>query len=192
MPEECDEGVPSNESYAMLEQLTGAVQAGGRAAGFCERPPERGGNAGMTVVMLEGQGHGDFLSCAASQRVIIDHTIRLYRQLTSAPECPPSGARFVRWQRPRGSTAAPSPPRKTSASAAGQQGVAPVARADEAEAPPKAAGAGAAGGAAAASKAARSASTSFAALSACTRWWRSLRWHTKSEALERSLHPART
>jgi len=35
----------------------------------------------MTVVMMEGQGHGGFLGCGASREHILQHTTRLYRSL---------------------------------------------------------------------------------------------------------------
>lgn len=165
---ECDEGVPSNESYAMLEQLTGGMQAGERGAGGSARPQAPGGHAAMTVVMLEGQGHGDFLSCAASQGIIIDHARRLYRQLASPSDASSSGAQFVRWQ--RGSTVTPSAPPAQSTSVSTEQPRAQRPVAGDAVALSKAGG----GAAAASAKATRSVSA-FSAISACTRWWRSLR-----------------
>jgi pimeloyl-ACP methyl ester carboxylesterase len=80
-----DEGVPSGAACRMLQQLLRG-ERGEEAGGWRERAGGAGGSSShsMKVVMLEGQGHGGFLSCAASQGLIASETALLYRQISLA------------------------------------------------------------------------------------------------------------
>lgn len=139
----------------------------------------------MTVIMLEGQGHGDFLSCAQSQRLIIQLAKDLYRPLAAVPaspiriNAPEATSKFTRWRRdsqqPLGLAAATADPPWHGRRAAAPAEVTAA----------KAEGGGAARGMA-----------RLWPLSACSRWWVRLkalrlcdsdRWHNlvKADSLDR-------
>jgi pimeloyl-ACP methyl ester carboxylesterase len=77
-----DSGVPSKEAFQMLQAVREAQ--GGSGQGETANK--------FKVLMLEGQGHGGFLSCGDSQQQILLHTKLLYRHVTSGGERAGQGA----------------------------------------------------------------------------------------------------
>jgi hypothetical protein len=77
-----DSGVPSKEAFQMLQAVREAQ--GGSGQGETANK--------FKVLMLEGQGHGGFLSCGDSQQQILLHTKLLYRHVTAGGERAGQGA----------------------------------------------------------------------------------------------------